>query len=243
MIPGSEENEDTLSLQFSAKLTQVDQICQEVFTRVKLWKLENHWFKIHLILREVLNNAVIHGCDQNESLQVGLELKRKPGFLVLRVWDEGPGFDWKGTLLRPTVNDEDNGRGMPIFSVYCRDFSFNPSGNEITLNIETIQEEDKMEIKKRQDWTVVSPQNDVVSSAATELRKELKKLADSGVKNIEIDMKKVEMMDSMGLGLLIALHNTLKDQGGKIRVVNLSAELMELFKNMRLDRHFEVTEG
>jgi len=243
MIPDNVEDSDTLSLQFSAKLTRVDQVCHDVLGRIKLWNLENHWFKIHLILREVLNNAVIHGCSQNESLQVGLELKRKPGILVLRVWDEGPGFDWKGTLLRPVMTDEDNGRGMPIFSAYARDFSFNTIGNEITLNIETTQEENKMEITKRQDWTVVSPQKDVVSSAATELRKELKKLADSGVKKIEIDMKNVEMMDSMGLGLLIALHNTLKDQGGMIRVVNLSAELMELFKNMRLDRHFEVIEG
>ena len=43
-----------------------------------------------------------------------------------------------------------------------------------------------------------------------------------------------------GIGLLIATHNSLKAKGGRLRVVNVSPEILNLFKAIRLDRHFAV---
>lgn len=235
---------DGCLLRLSADLPNVDAACREVKSLVDEWGLAGQWFQIHLVLREVLNNGVIHGCRQDGRLEVELELRRQKDALWIRVKDQGPGFKWDDVIHSQPEVGKDHGRGMPILMAYTRTFAFNPEGNEITIIMDAetnTEEETMMEITRKQDWTVVAPQKDVVSAVATELRKQLKSLVDSGQKKIELDMKKVEMMDSMGLGLLIALHNSLKDQGGQIRVVNLSEELMELFRNMRLDRHFEVS--
>lgn len=235
---------DGLMIRFPASLTMVDLACASVGDKMRNWGLKNLWFPVHLILREVLNNGVIHGCHEDKDLEVGVEIRKEEPYLKIRVWDEGPGFDWKEVLARPEDPDQDNGRGFPILSNYTDHFDFNSQGNEITIKIEIPEQEMKIvDIQEIEGWTVVRPQQDVVSTVAADLRKELKNLVDSGKKKIEIDLLKVGIMDSMGLGLLIALHNSLKDKGGNIRVVNLSPELMELFKNMRLDRHFEVTAG
>ena len=87
----------------------------------------------------------------------------------------------------------------------------------------------------------VKPEGDVVASSADELRSELKRLVGEGVSELTLDMTGVEVVDSIGLGLLISAHNSLAKAGGKLNVVNVSQDIHELLRNMRLDRHFTVT--
>ncbi len=87
----------------------------------------------------------------------------------------------------------------------------------------------------------VKPNGDVVASSADELRSELKKLVGEGISQLTLNMTGVEVVDSIGLGLLISTHNSLARAGGKLSVVNASQDIQDLFKNMRLDRHFTVT--
>jgi len=90
--------------------------------------------------------------------------------------------------------------------------------------------------------TVVKPQRDIVVPATDELRQELKGLMAAGG-DLTIDLTGVEIIDSTGLGLLISAHNTLKKVGKALVVTNASADLRELFKSMRLDKHFTVAEA
>ena len=55
-----------------------------------------------------------------------------------------------------------------------------------------------------------------------------------------IDMTDVAMIDSIGLGVLIAAHNFLNKKGGKLSVNHVSDHIFSLFKTMRLDKHFDV---
>ena len=87
----------------------------------------------------------------------------------------------------------------------------------------------------------VKPNGDVVASSADELRSELKKLVGEGVSELTLNMMGVEVVDSIGLGLLISTYNSLARAGGNLSVVNVSQDIQDLFKNMRLDRHFTVT--
>ena len=82
---------------------------------------------------------------------------------------------------------------------------------------------------------------DVIASRADELRSELKKLMGEGVSEVTLNMTGVEVVDSIGLGLLISAHNSLAKAGGKLVVSNVSRDIHELLRNMRLDRHFTVT--
>jgi anti-anti-sigma factor len=75
---------------------------------------------------------------------------------------------------------------------------------------------------------------------AQELRPQLQKALAEGVSSVVFDLGRVDVVDSSGIGLLIATHNSLKTRGGRLRVANVSPEILNLFKAMRLDRHFTV---
>jgi len=89
---------------------------------------------------------------------------------------------------------------------------------------------------------VVRPGQDIVASTAEGLRAEWKKLMQPGAAALTVDLAGVEMIDSVGLGLLIATHNTLGKSGGRLRVSGASPDILSLFRTMRLDKHF-ILEG
>ncbi len=90
--------------------------------------------------------------------------------------------------------------------------------------------------------TLIAPGRDIVASYAQELRRNLWTLIEDGVTDVRIDMVGVQMIDSIGLGVLIAAHNALKKKQGRLAIVHVSKEILSLLKTMRLDRHFDIQE-
>ena len=94
--------------------------------------------------------------------------------------------------------------------------------------------------KKNITKKTIKPGKDIVASGAEDFRKKLLKIVKQGTKELTIDLTGVEMVDSVGLGVLIATHNSLEDMGGKLKIKNVSEDILNLIKAMRLDQHFEV---
>ncbi|HUW42297.1 MAG TPA: STAS domain-containing protein [Rectinemataceae bacterium] len=84
------------------------------------------------------------------------------------------------------------------------------------------------------------PGRDIVVATVDAMKAELKELIASSTGNLTVDMSGVEMIDSKGLGLLIAASNTLGASARKLRIVGAVPDIVELFRVMRLDRHFEI---
>ncbi len=97
------------------------------------------------------------------------------------------------------------------------------------------------EIFKEGDRTTVKPDCDIVASTAENLKAELKQALDKGAANLTVDLSGVEMMDSMGLGVLIAAHNSLLKKESRLVLTNVSVDILKLLKNMRLDQHFAIS--
>jgi anti-anti-sigma factor len=87
---------------------------------------------------------------------------------------------------------------------------------------------------------VIKPGRDIVASMAADFRQDLLKEVESGVKRLVVDLNDVQMVDSVGIGVLVAAHNSLSKTGGQMAVSNVSQDIFNLFKVMRLDQHFEV---
>ncbi len=96
------------------------------------------------------------------------------------------------------------------------------------------------EITKDGDKVIVKPGADLVASTVKQLKAEMKQTLDDGAVELAIDLSGVEMIDSMGMGLLIAAHNSLGKNGGQLELINASADILKLLKNMRLDKHFQM---
>ena len=99
------------------------------------------------------------------------------------------------------------------------------------------------EIIKEGDKVIVKPGMDVVASMANDFRKELHSVVQESPKEILIDLSGVEMVDSVGIGVIIATHNSINKAGGKLKVINVIKDIYSLFSTMRLDRHFDVVQA
>ena len=98
-------------------------------------------------------------------------------------------------------------------------------------------------VRKEKDHVTIRPEMDVVASTANEFRGELKALIDEGQPHVIIDLDGIEMVDSVGLGVFIAAHNSLMQTGRVLTLANVSSDIMTLLKTMRLDKHFTIAEG
>jgi anti-anti-sigma factor len=87
---------------------------------------------------------------------------------------------------------------------------------------------------------VLTPSADLTAASVPDLRIELKGLVADGARDVVLDLSEVSLVDSTGIGLMVAIHNSLLRLDGKLRVVHVSENLVELFRAFRLDKHFSV---
>jgi anti-sigma B factor antagonist len=96
------------------------------------------------------------------------------------------------------------------------------------------------EISKNQKQVVVKPGKNVVASMANEFRSQLHWLVQESPHELVIDLDGVEMVDSVGISIIIATHNSLDEVGGCLRLTNVASDIYTLFTIMRLDNHFTI---
>ncbi len=92
-------------------------------------------FAIRLALEEAMVNAHKHGNRADPDKQIVVSYEVRPDRLIVRVRDEGEGFD-PHVVPDPTSPDRislPNGRGIMLMRAYLDDVSYNERGNEVQL--------------------------------------------------------------------------------------------------------------
>jgi len=97
------------------------------------------------------------------------------------------------------------------------------------------------EVRRNCAFAEVVPAGDVVLSSVSALRPAMRDLLRSGVRELVFDLEHAQMIDSTGIGLLLAAHNSLSAVGGKFSVVRASEEILQLLRTMRVHQHFSVS--
>lgn len=98
-----------------------------------------------------------------------------------------------------------------------------------------------MTIEKTGVTLTVRPHGNLVSQASISFLSDLKAQEFSALRKLKVDFGLVHLIDSMGLGALIAIHNHIKPLGVTLGVMRVHPEVYKLMLTMGLDRHFEVT--
>jgi anti-sigma regulatory factor (Ser/Thr protein kinase) len=88
-------------------------------------------FAAELVVREVLANAIVHGCGGDSSKQVFCLVRIRPTRLTIRVQDQGDGFDWR--TVHQARAEDCSGRGIEILRRYGARVRFNKQGNCLTV--------------------------------------------------------------------------------------------------------------
>ena len=91
-----------------------------------------------------------------------------------------------------------------------------------------------IEIEEGPDRIVLKPDFDIVASRVAEVRDTVLKNATPG-KMVILDFSEVTLIDSMGIGVVVACLKTLRELGGDLKVDTDNQEVIGLFKLLKLD--------
>jgi anti-anti-sigma factor len=80
----------------------------------------------------------------------------------------------------------------------------------------------------------------VLGAEGDALREKLKLLITQGKKQIVVNMKLIQSIDSSGLGTLFAAHASAKAQGASLKLCNLGCRFQEVLQTTRLATVFQV---
>lgn len=88
---------------------------------------------------------------------------------------------------------------------------------------------------------VISPVGNIDFSNSQELKESLLDLFDQGYKKIIMDFKKVESIDSSGLGKLLLFHKKLKEKNGELIIRSVESEYIKnMFEMIHLGKVIEI---
>lgn len=133
------KNDTQISLDFVSNL-KFTEFCVLVFGYLKsVLKIEDDiFFKIEIALREVINNAIIHGNKSDPMKRVHVKFRWNKSRLRVNIKDEsGEKVDFNS--IRKKVENIDvlsfNGRGIMLMRTYMDKIRFIPSesGSEIVM--------------------------------------------------------------------------------------------------------------
>lgn len=112
---------------------EADSLCRSLRNLLNEAGLASSSFAVELLVRECLNNAVIHVNRRfaDKTIRFGLQVGWK--WIRLQVDDDGPGFDWRKARRRHCEVESESGRGLTLCALYAEQVRFNRCGNQITL--------------------------------------------------------------------------------------------------------------
>ena len=91
-------------------------------------------FDVELALREALENAVVHGNQEDPDTKVRIRCRCQPGKEIsIVVTDQGKGFDFEKTVGYTTDPDSEHGRGIQLMKAYMDDVHFERGGSEVHM--------------------------------------------------------------------------------------------------------------
>jgi anti-anti-sigma factor len=137
---------------------------------------------------------------------------------------------------------------LHLYELYAQRVQFNRLGNQVTLWIsrmnQTGKEDDEMAAyvsEQKDQQGAVKMKGDLTAILVPELQACLKEMINKGAREVVFDLANTAMLDSSGMGLLIAAANSLAPMGGNVRVTNVCPDIFRLLQSMRLTARLNVS--
>lgn len=90
------------------------------------------------------------------------------------------------------------------------------------------------------DITIINLPSKLVYSNAVEVREALFNLIESGKRHLSLDLKNIEMIDSSGLAVLVAVYKRAKRLTGHISLLMPSKNARMLINLTQMDKIFDI---
>ena len=129
----------TLHATIPAVLSAVQPLCHQARTLLQDHGQHEHLFAVDLLLREFLNNAIVHGNGEDGCKPVQVTVRIGHKRILLSIIDSGTGFDWRRQLSHKALPSATSGRGLTIGQQYAQRMRFNRAGNSVILAVSKTQ--------------------------------------------------------------------------------------------------------
>ncbi|MCB1128802.1 MAG: STAS domain-containing protein [Verrucomicrobiae bacterium] len=83
---------------------------------------------------------------------------------------------------------------------------------------------------------------EVTAANATEVRDGVRAAITPTCRILQMDLSQTAFLDSSGLGALVGLHKTLRQQDGVLQILHPTPAVAQLLELTRLHRLFEIVE-
>jgi len=100
----------------------------------------------------------------------------------------------------------------------------------------------KITVKEEGATTVILLDGRLDLATGTNLKDEVKKLCDKGVKRLHLNLQKVEFINSSGLGAMVSVMKQVRLKKGRLTLSNLATYVREIFEITQLSHVFEIYE-
>ena len=97
------------------------------------------------------------------------------------------------------------------------------------------------ELSTSKSSIVITPDSDIVGNTTHELKRKFSDIIKNGQMVIQLDLQNVTMIDSLGIGVLVATRNSVRQSDGDLSIINLSEDLTQLFSNMRIIEFLNIS--
>lgn len=248
MKPARTQTQISLRQTIPSRMPDVDSLCLKIRDLFLANDLGELCFHVELLARESLNNAVIHGNRHDADKSVRLSLSVGSVWIRLKVCDEGAGFDWRKVSQNRSDSTKSSGRGLELYALYASRVRFNQRGNQITLWISKMKQTGKEDramaayvIEQKDQQGSVRLTGDLTAAMVPDLQTGLKEMLNRGARDLVFDLTGARMLDSSGIGLLIAAANSVALGGGKVRVTSVCPDIFRLLQSMRLTSRLNVS--
>lgn len=94
----------------------------------------------------------------------------------------------------------------------------------------------KFQISTTQDGVKLDIDGTLDALTVSELRADLDKLVESAPAKVDVDLAKLRLIDSSGVGALVSLYKRVRAKGGTVQINGLKDQPLAIFRLLRLDR-------
>ncbi len=260
------ENNEQLKIKILSKKEKINKVikqCNDFLAKRGI----SDFVVIEKILKELIENAIIHGNKGEEKKKVTIGLKFvEDNKYKIEVQNQGSGFDHKLLEFNDGVQS-----GLSLVKSLSEELSFTPKGTKVNVIVTLNKSEEKNKIEKEKieeesikeknieeeimqetnefenfeenGVVVIVPKGDIVSAKANELRLLLTEEIKNGKKLFKFDFSNVEDIDSPALSLFIILPKMLKVETEENRpeIINSTQKITNLFNYTNLNKFYNIS--
>ncbi len=218
----------------------------------KLDYTSNQVMEVVFMVKELVDNAIEHGCKGAAEPRIEVELGISRSYLKCEIEDNGPGFDYEKVLKEcklDAVDKGSRGRGLAAAKKLASRLSFNNKGNCVTAVYH------RQALRKRQKSEVtVSPQGvgevpvvkisgQLDSSNTPEFSMHLESLLKQGHNSIILELSELRYVSSTGMGAFVKYADACSKKNGKMVLVGMSKKVMMVTELLGIHKFFELADN